>query len=753
MAAVQDSIAPRTMVSINTNANQLSALQLLNGANGQLHEIENRIATGLKVATAKDNGAIWGMAVAARSALGDYEVLDRARDHANGLVDVTLSATEVVSDLVDRMNELALASTDPSLSDTARASLNEQFQMLKRQIDRTVGSASFDGINLLDSNKSNFLDYGPGVIENEGAPAITWGSPSRTSQEPLAGEPLNLHFGFAGKGQQSERIEGTVSYKLRYFDGGSAVELSLANHTIPTSPAIFVGPSLPAYDAAETVSMPAIPNTATGVQIYAEYGGRYPSPDGDPVDDVIGNGAPRSDLLAQSVPHLLAQWNERDWSSTFKGRNDHTLGFGNLSAASDIDPAQAVSGGTEPGSIISGTIRLSDLDLGIDSLGASATVLYEVFDVSMGNWVTKATVPTTATPYGPATAPIDLSYNFTLPNPSPNEDFSRARLTAVVRTQHDGQAIMSGGVSTQPSSSVEINSVYLTQPQTGDWRSEWAFPEALSGGLAVQGVLKPQSSNPGEVYNADTNFIFRWNDGSAWHEQSIGALSLEGLKAGYTVDPRFKFELPPVAGPIAEAQVVARTKVVHDPAGTPTVENNEVTFMDWDGTTPTVHYNSIELGTFDNSVPALNKDPRRLEITTKIETLDSISGDTTPIREKDTRTVGLTGLSLEASSIGTADDARKALRYVKAAQARVTAQTLYYAGRADAFSSLQRMEAKIADQTQINLGQLVDADLAKEAARLEAAKVKQSLITQALSIANSLPAMVLSLFQSGSSRR
>jgi flagellin len=63
------------------------------------------------------------------------------------------------------------------------------------------------------------------------------------------------------------------------------------------------------------------------------------------------------------------------------------------------------------------------------------------------------------------------------------------------------------------------------------------------------------------------------------------------------------------------------------------------------------------------------------------------------------------------------------------------------------------MEAKVADQTQINLGQLVDTDLAKEAARLEAAKVKQSLIVQALSIANNLPAIVLSLFQPGSSRR
>lgn len=732
------------MVSINTNASQLSALQLLSGADGQLHQIENRIATGLKVATAKDNGAFWGMAVAARSALGDYGVLDNARDHAGSLLDVTLSATEVVSDLVDRMNALALAATDPSLSDTARASLDDQFQMLKRQIDRAVGSAGFDGTNLLDSNGSNFLDYGPGVIEDGGSPAITWGSPARTGQEPLVGEALNLHFGFAGEGQQNEQIEGTVSYKLRYFDGGSTVELPLANHTIP--PSTQVGPGLPPYDAVESVAMPPIPTTATSVQIYAEYVGRYPSPDGEPVDDVLGNGAPRSDLLATREPHLLAQWSERDWISAERSSSAHTLGYGAITIIDDHDPSKAISGGTEPGSTLSGTLRLDDLDRGIDTLGAQATVLYEVFDVSSNTWVSKASALATPKAYGPAGAPVDLDYSLTIPSPAPNEDFSQARVRAAVSTQHDGKATLSAGSSTEPGSAVTISTVSMTN-------SSWSYLEAASSGARISGYFRPQSGISDESYDAATDFILRWNDGSVWQEQVIGKQNLASLGSDSSPNQRFSLQIPNLADPVTKAQIVARTTIVHDPSGTPTTETHEIQILDWDGTSASNHAQVVTLGTFDNRVPALDKDPRRLEIVTKVDTLDSISGDLTPIREKDTRTVGLTGLSLERASIGTFDDAQKALRYVKAAHARVSAQTLYYAGRADAFLSAKRMEAKVADQTQINLGQLVDTDLAKEAARLEAAKVKQSLIVQALSIANNLPAIVLSLFQPGSSRR
>ena len=54
---------------------------------------------------------------------------------------------------------------------------------------------------------------------------------------------------------------------------------------------------------------------------------------------------------------------------------------------------------------------------------------------------------------------------------------------------------------------------------------------------------------------------------------------------------------------------------------------------------------------------------------------------------------------------------------------------------------------KLSDQLTTGVGNLVDADLAKESARLQALQVQQQLGTQALSIANQAPQIILSLFK------
>lgn len=54
---------------------------------------------------------------------------------------------------------------------------------------------------------------------------------------------------------------------------------------------------------------------------------------------------------------------------------------------------------------------------------------------------------------------------------------------------------------------------------------------------------------------------------------------------------------------------------------------------------------------------------------------------------------------------------------------------------------------KVQDTMEAAIGRLVDADMAKESARLQALQVKQQLAFQALSIANSAPSMLLQLFQ------
>jgi flagellin len=54
---------------------------------------------------------------------------------------------------------------------------------------------------------------------------------------------------------------------------------------------------------------------------------------------------------------------------------------------------------------------------------------------------------------------------------------------------------------------------------------------------------------------------------------------------------------------------------------------------------------------------------------------------------------------------------------------------------------------KLSDALEVGIGNLVDADLAKESARLQSLQVKQQLGVQALSIANQNPQTILSFFQ------
>jgi flagellin len=57
--------------------------------------------------------------------------------------------------------------------------------------------------------------------------------------------------------------------------------------------------------------------------------------------------------------------------------------------------------------------------------------------------------------------------------------------------------------------------------------------------------------------------------------------------------------------------------------------------------------------------------------------------------------------------------------------------------------------SKLNDVLETGVGNLVDADLAKESARLQALQVQQQLGAQALSIANQAPQIILSLFRGG----
>ncbi|WP_309606470.1 flagellin [Phenylobacterium sp.] len=137
--------------SVNTNVGAMIALQNLSKTQADLMTTQNRVNTGLKVATAKDNGAIWAIAQNQRATSTSLNSVIDSLNRGQSTVDVALSAGSSVSDLLLQMKEKALASSDVTLDANSRTALNDEFKSLRDQISKVVTNAVFNGGNMIKS--------------------------------------------------------------------------------------------------------------------------------------------------------------------------------------------------------------------------------------------------------------------------------------------------------------------------------------------------------------------------------------------------------------------------------------------------------------------------------------------------------------------------------------------------------------------------------------------------------------------------
>ena len=140
------------MNSVNTNVGAMVALQNLNKTSSDLSTVQSRINTGLKIASAKDNGAIWAIAQNQRSESGALNAVKDSLQRSISTVDVALSGGESVSDLLLQMKEKALAAADTTLDSASRTALSDDFKALRDQITKVVSNATFNGANMIKSS-------------------------------------------------------------------------------------------------------------------------------------------------------------------------------------------------------------------------------------------------------------------------------------------------------------------------------------------------------------------------------------------------------------------------------------------------------------------------------------------------------------------------------------------------------------------------------------------------------------------------
>ena len=135
--------------SVNTNVGALVALQNLNKTNDELAITQSRINTGKRVATAKDNGAIFAIAQNQRATSNSLNAVRESLQRGQSTVEVAISAGETISDLLLQIKEKALAAADAGLDSTSRTALNDEFKSLLGQITKAVVNADFNGGNLI----------------------------------------------------------------------------------------------------------------------------------------------------------------------------------------------------------------------------------------------------------------------------------------------------------------------------------------------------------------------------------------------------------------------------------------------------------------------------------------------------------------------------------------------------------------------------------------------------------------------------
>jgi flagellin len=231
------------------------ALQNLTSTNKQLEESQNRISTGLKVSSAKDNASVYAIAQGQRADLNGLDAVTDSLNRASSIADVSMAAGSSVSDLLNQLREKVVGAMDTSIDTTSRNALNSDFKSILSQISHVVENATFNGANIIDGSMAKSIQFIANSDANStitlsvrtialGGPIITLTAGSSLSSATAATSLLakldtsidNLNANLGALGSQAKQIEGHLSFVSKLKDSittgiGNLVDADMAKES------------------------------------------------------------------------------------------------------------------------------------------------------------------------------------------------------------------------------------------------------------------------------------------------------------------------------------------------------------------------------------------------------------------------------------------------------------------------------------------------------------------------------------------
>ena len=196
---------------INTNVMSLNAQRNLNRSQGDLQTSLQRLSSGLRINSAKDDAA--GLAISERMT-SQIRGLTQAARNANDGISLSQTAEGSLSqssDLLQRVRELAVQSANSTNSSSDRAALQSEVNQLKQEMDRIASTTEFNGLKLLDGTFTS-QSFQVGANANQTiAFTIAGAGTDDLANHTVSGVNATVDFGTSSTGTSAATLAGVTS--------------------------------------------------------------------------------------------------------------------------------------------------------------------------------------------------------------------------------------------------------------------------------------------------------------------------------------------------------------------------------------------------------------------------------------------------------------------------------------------------------------------------------------------------------------
>ncbi|WP_425073104.1 flagellin [Sagittula sp. S175] len=346
------------MSSILTNTGAMTALQTLKMVNRDLGATQGMISTGKRVATAKDNAAVWAISKAMESDVAGFKRISDSLSLGQATIDVARNGAETVTDLLTQIKGKIVASQEENVD---RTKIQADIDALRDQVSAVVNASQFNGQYMLQNTSTDANSGGINVLA----------SIDRASDGSVTSTDIRVAKQDLGTGAQSVSATGgtfTASEATGTLNATQSVNIDLSGVTVEAGKAFAL--QIFGTDADDSSFTQAdYRNSAAAAMTQAEAAGAsvvYVARDGETAEDVAGK-------LAEMYATYVAEQglDTNDFNVTANG-SGLTVTSG-VTNATDTIAVTVASVGADANNTIGGRLQaLADIDVTTQSGADSA---------------------------------------------------------------------------------------------------------------------------------------------------------------------------------------------------------------------------------------------------------------------------------------------------------------------------------------------------------------------------------------------